>query len=419
MFDIDRFQEIWVTISRNKARSILTGFGVFWGIFMLIVMLGSGQGLQNGIMKNIDGFATNSCFFYTSATGEPYKGFRKGRHWNIRNRDIEAIQQSVPELAHISPMLWGRGGTDNVVYNDKAGSFSVRGLYPSYTEIEQQRIKTGRFVNEVDIRQKRKVCVIGTTVYDEIFSQNEDPIGKYIRVNGIYYQVVGVSSGISQISIGGRSDEAVVIPFTTMQQINNQGDIVHMMGATAKKGVKVEVLEEHIKQVLKSQNKISPTDMQAVGSFNIEKQFLMFDYLFIGISLVIWIVGVGTLLAGVIGVSNIMLVTVKERTKEIGIRRALGAKPLTILRQIMSESFLLTSMAGIMGLCAGVGLLIALDSGLEANAAENNTFFAEPIIPFFVAVSAMVILLVCSLIAGAIPAWRALQIKAIDAIREE
>lgn len=419
MFDFDRFQEIWHTITRNKGRSILTGFGVFWGIFMLIIMLGAGKGLQNGIMQGIDGFATNSCFFYASSTSEAYKGFRKGRNWSIRNRDIEAIKQSVDELGHISPMLWGMRSDNNIVYNDKAGSFSVRGLYPSYQKIERQRVKWGRFINEIDIRQKRKVCVIGTKVYEEVFPLRENPVGAYIRVNGIYYQVVGVSSGVSNISVGGRSDESVVIPFTTMQQINNQGDVIHLMGATAKKGVSAEALENRIKEVLKAQNSISPTDTQAVGSFNIEKQFLMFDYLFLGISVLIWVVGIGTLLAGVIGVSNIMMVTVKERTNEIGIRRALGAKPSTILKQIMSESFLLTGLAGTLGLCAGVGLLVAINTGLENNASDSNVFFSNPIIPFFVAVVAMFVLLVCGLIAGAIPAWRALQIKAIDAIREE
>lgn len=419
MFDFDRFHEIWHTITRNKGRSILTGFGVFWGIFMLVVMLGAGRGLENGIMQGTDGFATNSCFFYSSATSEPYKGFRKGRYWNMRNRDIQAIKQTVAELGHISPMLWGSRTDNNVMYNDKAGSFSVRGLYPSYQQIERQQIRRGRFINEVDIRQKRKVCVIGTKVYEEIFSLKEDPIGAYIKVNGIYYQVVGVSYGVANVSIGGKSDESVIIPFSTMQQINNQGDIVHFMGATAKSGVSAEILENRIKEVLRAQNSIAPTDTQAVGSFNIEKQFMIFHYLFLGISALIWVVGIGTLLAGVIGVSNIMLVTVKERTNEIGIRRALGAKPSTILNQIMAESFLLTGLAGTLGLCAGVGLLIVINSGLEGAASDSNMFFSNPVIPFFTAAMAMAVLLVCGLIAGAIPAWRALQIKAIDAIREE
>ncbi len=419
MFDLDHFQEIWITITRNKSRSVLTGFGIFWGIFMLIIMLGAGKGLQNGMMKGVDGFATNSCFLYSSTTNEAYKGFRKGRRWDIHNKDIEAIKRNVPGLEFISPMLWGARSANNVARNDKAGTFGVRGLQPDYARIEQQRMKFGRFINDVDMRQKRKVCVIGTKVYDELFAKNENPLGEYIRVNGIYYQVVGVASGISRISIGGKSEESVVIPFSTMQQINNQGDIVHFMGASAKKGYSAEDLELDIAKILRSQNDVSPTDTQAVGSFNLEKQFKIFDYLFLGIGILIWIVGIGTLFAGIIGVSNIMLVTVKERTKEIGVRRALGAKPLTILKQIISESLLLTSLSGILGLCFGVAVLGMVNSGLESAPADDNTFFMNPIVPFNVAIVSLIILLFSGIIAGAIPAWRALQIKAIDAIREE
>lgn len=419
MIDIDRFQEIWTTVTRNKLRSTLTGFGVFWGIFMLIIMLGSGQGLRNGVMKGTEGFSTNSCFFYASTTSEAYKGFKKGRSWDMHNRDIVALKETVNGIEHLSPMLWGNRSENNVAYNDKAGTFNVRGLYPIYQKIEEQRFLFGRFINDIDILNKRKVCVIGKRVYEEVFPRAEDPIGKYIRINGIYYQVVGVVSGVANISVGGQSDESVVIPFTTMQQINNQGDVVHFLGATAKKGVSASQLEEDIKQVLKAQNNISPTDNQALGSFNIEKQFLLFHYLFTGINWLIWIVGLGTLFAGIIGVSNIMLVTVKERTKEIGVRRALGAKPVSILQQILSESFLLTGIAGVLGLSASVALLLGINGALENNPPTDNLFFSNPIVPFNVAVAALLLLMGSGLIAGAIPAWRALQIKAIDAIREE
>ncbi len=417
MFDADRFQEIWVTITRNKVRSLLTGFGVFWGIYMLMLMLGAGNGLERGIMKNIDGFATNSCFFGSSNTGEAYKGFKKGRYWNIRNKDIRILKESVEELEYISPILWGARLPNNVARNDNAGSYSVRGLYPNYVKIEQQRMMFGRFINDVDIIQRRKVCVIGTKVYEELFPKKENPIGEYIRVNGIYYQVVGVSSGVSNVSIGGRSDESVVIPFSTMQQINNQGDIVHMVGATAKPGIPVKEMEEKLKQTLKAQNNISPTDQQAIWGFNLEEQFNMFRYLFIGISMLIWIVGSGTLVAGVVGVSNIMLVTVKERTREIGVRRALGATPKTILGQIMSESLLLTSIAGVFGLFCGVLTLYLVDVYWLQNA--EDVFLSDPMVSFGKAIASMVVLLICGLIAGALPASRALKIKAIDAIREE
>ncbi len=422
IFDSDKIHEIWVTITRNKVRSLLTGFGVFWGIFMLIVMLGSGQGLERGILKGLEGFSTNSCFFYSSTTSEPYKGFKKGREWNIHNRDIEAARQNIPEIDVITPIIWGNSSPNNVAYNDRAGTFTVKGLYPEYNKVEQQRMKYGRFINDIDILHKRKVCVIGKNVYDELFKKGEDPVGNYIRVNGIYYQVIGVAGGgASNISIGGRPSEQVVLPFSTMQQINNQGDIVHFVAAVVKKGYEASYIEERIKEIFRAQNNISPTDLQAVGGFNIEKEFKMFSNLFLGINILIWIVGLGTLFAGIVGISNIMLVTVKERTREIGVRRALGAKPKVILNQILSESLLLTSIAGLFGLCFGTFILGIADASINMIAEQQGEapFFSDLVVPFNTAVLSVIILLVSGLAAGIIPAWRALQIKAIDAIREE
>ncbi|MDR2085680.1 MAG: ABC transporter permease [Dysgonamonadaceae bacterium] len=416
MFDLDRLQEIWVTITRNKVRSFLTGFGVFWGIFMLMIMLGAGHGLERGMMKNIDGFATNSCFMGAGSTALPYKGFQKGRNWNIHNRDLDILLRSVPEIECLSPMLFGGRSNNNVVFNDHSGSYNVRGLHANYVAIERQRMLFGRFINEIDILQARKVCVIGTAVYEELFPTKGNPIGKYIRINGIYYQVAGVSSGVSNISIGGRSEESVIIPFTTMQQINNQGDIVHMLAATTHPNQSVKNMEEKMKTTLKANNRIAPEDMQAIWGFNLEEQFNIFKYLFIGIAVVIWVVGSGTLIAGIIGVSNIMMVTVKERTKEIGIRRALGAKPRTIMIQIISETLVLTSIAGLSGLCFGVLCLHLADVWLQK---AEDVFLSEPVISFGTAVTSTLILLICGLFAGSIPASRALRIKAIDAIREE
>ncbi len=420
MFDLDRFQEIWVTITRNKVRSLLTGFGVFWGIFMLVIMLGAGQGLERGIMKQIDGFSTNSCFIWSAQTSEPYKGFKKGRSWDIRNRDILAAKKNIPEIEVITPMIWGNRAPNNVVRNDRAGSYTVRGLYPDYSKVEMQRLKYGRFINDLDVINKRKVCVIGTNVYDELFKRDENPLGHYIRVNGIYYQVIGVATGVSNLNMFGRPSEQVILPFTTLQQIINQGDVVHFVTAVAKKGYEAGFIEERIKEVFRAQNSISPTDLQAVGSFNLAKQFNMFSALFLGIRALIWIVGLGTLFAGVVGVSNIMLVTVRERTREIGVRRALGAKPRIILNQIMMESLVLTTIAGVLGLCLGVGIMAAINAAILSNAPDpGDAFFSDAIVPFSAAVSSMIVLLFCGLVAGAIPAWRALQIKAIDAIREE
>ena len=417
MFDLDRFHEIWVTITRNKVRSLLTGFGVFWGIFMLMIMLGAGTGLQHGMLDQLEGIATNSCFFMTGTTNEPYKGFQRGRQWNMHEKDVDILMQSVTELDCLSPMLFGGSSTNNIVYNENFGTFQIKGTFASYNEIERQNVDYGRFINELDNLEERKICVIGDKVYEELFPTKENPIGKYVRIWGIYFQVVGVVHGTSNFSINGRSAESVFLPFKTLQKVINQGDIVHFLGATAKPNVPASKMEAKIKEILKANNNISPTDEQAIWSINLENQFNVFKYLFLGIAIVIWIVGSGTLIAGIIGVSNIMVVTVKERTKEIGIRRALGAKPRTIIGQIMWESLILTAIAGILGLCFGVLCLYLADTYWLQEA--ENMFISNPIVSFGTAVTSTIILLFFGLIAGSIPAARAMQIKAIDAIQEE
>lgn len=417
MFDLDRFEEIWVTITRNKVRSFLTGFGVFWGIFMLVIMMGSGEGLSRGMMDGIEGIATNSCFMGSNTTSEPYKGFQKGRYWSMHNRDMYILISSVPEIDVLSPILWGNRSDNNVVYEENAGTFGVKGLHSNFNSIEDQMLTHGRFINEIDIKNARKVCVIGAKVYEELFPMRGNPLGKYIRVNGIYYQIIGVAEGNPSINLMGRTSESITIPFTTMQQINNQGDVIHMLAATAKSNIKVSKMEEKIKEILKASNSISPTDNAAIWGFNLQQQFDMFNYLFIGIAFVIWIVGSGTLIAGIVGVSNIMLVTVRERTREIGVRRAIGAKPRSIIGQIMMESLVLTAIAGMMGLCFGVLVLYLADTFWLQN--MENVYLKDPMVSLGTAVTSTIILLICGLIAGMIPAARAMKIKAIDAIREE
>lgn len=417
MFDLDRWTEIWVTITRNKTRSLLTCFGVFWGILMLVILLGSGRGMQNGIMRSVNGFATNSAFFFADRTSESYKGFNKGRQWDMRNRDVESIRREVKELSAISPIIWGNSSDKNIVYGMMSGTFNVKGVHPDYFQIETQKLFHGRLLNEVDERERRKVCLIGTKVKEVLFKE-EDPCGSYIRVNGIYYQVVGVvQQRASGVNIGGRSEECVFLPFSTMQQTLNQGDIIHFLCVAAKPDVQMLPVINKIKSIIKEQNFISPTDPQAVSAINLAAQFETFNNAFLGIDILIWIVGIGTLLAGIIGVSNIMMVTVKERTKEIGVRRALGAKPWNIISQIMSESLLITAMAGLMGLTVGVFLLDMVDQLIGDPVGE--TMLLHPAVSIQVALAATSILLLAGLLAGLIPAWRAMQIKAIDAIREE
>ena len=222
IFDINRWQEIWFTITHNKSRSFLTAFGVFWGMFMLVVMVGAGVALQRGMSANIEGFATNSCFFWTESTTEPFKGFKKGRNWNIVNEDLPILIQKVPELQYMAPVLFGGNSANNTSRKDKSGTFNIKGNYPSYNKIVESKMIFGRYINDIDFAEKRKVCVIGERVYEVLFDKKENPVGKNIKVNGIYFQVVGVARNKSTVNIGGKAEESVILPFSTMQQAFNQ-----------------------------------------------------------------------------------------------------------------------------------------------------------------------------------------------------
>ena len=423
MFDIDRWNEIWNALAKNKIRSLLTAFGVFWGIFMLIVMAGAGKGLENGVSQGIARFATNSAFFWTDRTSEPYKGFKRGRNWNMEAEDLVSLRNNVPEIEYITPKNFGgrNNGGPNVIRGKKNGAFNVKGDYPDYVKIDPCTVLKGRWINEMDIRDKRKVCVIGEKVFEQMFDPKENPLGQYLKISGVYYQVVGLIKPETTIQINGRTEESVSIPFTTMLQTYNMGNQVHFLAITAKKGIPVSVVEEKVKDFIKKKHAIAPTDVTALNSVNIEKEFKQMSGLFLGIQVLTWIVGVGTLLAGVIGVSNIMLVIIKERTKEIGVQRAIGATPRTIISQIMLESVVLTTLAGYIGLSLGVGLLELVSRVLESTAgkSDDRMFFTHPEVSLTVAISALAVLIIAGLFAGMIPATRAIKIKPIDALREE
>ncbi len=421
--DLDRLAEIWNTISRNKLRSLLTAFGVFWGIFMLVILSGVGNGFQEGIMQNVKGVASNTCFFWTNRTGEAYKGFAKGRRWAMKTTDLHFLKEKIPKAKYILPMLSTYSlGTKNVFYGEKSGNYSVSGVYPDYNKVLPYKIVYGRYINQLDIDGRRKVCIIGEKVYEEMVGSGKDPLGKAIKVNGIYYTIIGVLKPLSQVNIGGDENETVTLPFSTMQQAYNMGDKFYSMAIVAENDTPIEKIEENIKSIIKQRYDISPTDNDALWSFNMGREFKVFTYLFLGIQILIWIVGFGTLLAGIVGVSNIMLVTVRERTKEIGIRRAIGAKPKAIISQILAESLLLTSLAGVVGICIGVAILAIVGSLMgtaDSGGSGDGTFFSPPQISFVTALAATIVLIFAGLAAGWIPAKRALQIKAIDAIREE
>lgn len=418
LFDKDRWIEIWVTITRNKVRSLLTCFGVFWGILMLIILLGAGTGLKNAVLGETEGFTTNSFFCFSDCTSLPYKGFNKGRTWNLRNRDVENIRREVEGIDQIAPMIFGASGDKNVVNGQKSGTYHVKGITPAYFGIESLNVLFGRKLNQIDERERRKVCVIGEDVNKALF-QNGNPCGKYVRVNGLYYQVVGVvKAKSSNISINGRAAESVFIPFSTLQQSMHLGDEIFLIAASVFPGYDVNGVIEHAKQIIFQQNQIAPDDPQALMVINFAEMFATFFNLFLGIDILVWIVGLGTLLAGIIGVSNIMMVTVKERTKEIGVRRALGAKPFDIISQVMSESLMLTAMAGLLGLSCGV-FLLDLANRLLLAMPSDDIIMKDPSVNIQIAIAATVVLLVSGLMAGLIPAWRAMQIKAIDALRDE
>ncbi|MCE1198137.1 MAG: ABC transporter permease [Marinilabiliales bacterium] len=422
MFDLDRWNEIWHALAKNKVRSLLTAFGVFWGIFMLIIMAGASNGLKNGIVEGVAKFATNSCFMWSNQTSEPYKGFKRGRYWNMDSDDLTYVLNNVPEIEYLSPKNFGSrmNGGPNTIRGFKNGSYNVKGDYPEYVKIDPYTVLMGRWINEMDILEKRKVCVIGQKVFEQMFDAKENPLGEYLKISGVYYQVVGVIKPETQININGRAEESIFLPFTTMQQTYNMGNMVHFLAITAKKGVPVSVVEEKVKALIKSRHSIAPTDTQALNSVNIEQQFQQISGLFLAIGMLTWIVGIGTLMAGVIGVSNIMLVIVKERTKEIGVQRALGASPRTIITQIMLESVSLTIVAGYTGLSLGVGLLELVNKILESRPATGDrAFFTHPEVSITVALASLLVLVLAGLFAGSIPAKRALLIKPIEALREE
>lgn len=414
MFDSERWNEIWMTLRRNKLRSGLTMFGVFWGIFMLVVMLGMGRGLNNGVMGGFEGWATNSCFMWTQTTSLPYAGFKRGRSFDFDNSDIDALRK-VEGVDKVAPrlQLGGWRGSNNVSYKGRNAAFNVNGDMPEVMDFQAANIPMGRFINRKDVLEARKVCVIGPKVAETLF-RSENPIGKFIRIQGVYFQVVGkhVPKATAEMDEGDQS--TIYIPFTTFQRAFNSMNMVHWFSISAKPGISVADVQQRAKAMMAKRHKVDPKDPLAFGGFNMQEMFQQMNMLFVAISGLSWFVGVLTLLAGVIGISNIMLVIVKERTKEIGIRRSIGARPGNITAQIMLESLTLTFIAGWFGLVAGVATL----EGINALQIDSG-FFKQPEVDLSVALTALAVLIISGLFAGWVPARRALGIKPVDALRAE
>lgn len=407
-FDIDSFRETADSLTRNRRRTILTGFGVFWGLFMLLFMIGGGQGLKGLLQENFGGFASNTMVLISSNTSKPYKGLPEGRYWNFTRTDIDRLKQMVPELDVVSPMISGWGNT--VEYGEHSTSAALRGVNADYCKIEQPKIRYGRYLNETDIQLERKVCVIGKRIYQNLFPEGGDPCGKFVKVGDLYFKIIGVDFNSSIVSINSNASYSLMIPASLASTIYNRGNIVDIICITAKGGIHTSVLEPRIRSIMARQHSFDPDDLEAMQILNTEEIFMIVDNLFRGLNFLIWLVGLGTLLAGCIGVSNIMMVTVKERTIEIGIRRAIGAMPGEILTQIITESVALTLAAGSAGIVFAVFLL---------NIFEKVSTDATFQISFNTAVLAAALLALLGALAGLAPALRAMAVKPVDAMRDE
>jgi putative ABC transport system permease protein len=407
-FDRDSFKEILDTLLRNKSRTLLTGFGIFWGLFMLLAMLGGGQGLKSMLSANFEGFATNTVILVENTTTKPWKGLKEGRHWTLSYKDVDRLRMLMPELETVTPVVsrWGQ----TVLYEKKTASCTIKGVRADYQSIETPVLRYGRYLNDIDLGQERKVCLIGRRIYESLFPLGGDPCGTYIQAGSTYFQIVGVDFSAGNMSVNGRSDETVTIPLTVAQKLFHRGNDVDLICLTGKSGVKMSGLNARIRSIIAREHLFNPDDEQALLQINTEQLFSMVDNLFRGLNFLILLVGLGTLLAGAIGVSNIMMVTVRERTTEIGIRRAIGATPRDILGQIMLESMTLTLVAGLFGIVFSVLALAGADA-LKPDAGFQ--------IGFWTAVGAAALLAALGVLAGLAPALRAMAVKPVDAMRDE
>ncbi len=411
--DFDSFSEILNVLTRNKSRTFLTGFGVFWGVFMLVGLVGGGDGLKEILNNNLAGFATNSAVVWAQPTTKPYHGFRKGRQWTLNYDDIKRLRAHVPELDVITPTIsrWGA----NATHDDRSASGIIKGVLPEMQKVSEPKMMYGRYINQMDVNQGRKVCVIGKQVYKSLFPNGGDPCGDVIRIDSVYFSVVGVNYSDGNMNVNGNDQQAVFMPLSLVQQIYNRGHSVDIICVTGKPGVVMSDITDKIRHVIAKAHDVAPDDEKGVMVFNTEMMFSMVDNMFRGINMLIWLVGIGTLLAGAIGVSNIMMVTVRERTVEIGIRRAIGATPRNILSQIIQESILLTSIAGM----SGILFVVLVLQGLEMANTTDGVAAAHFQISFWTAIGAVLLLSVLGVLAGLAPALRAMSIKPVDAMRDE
>jgi putative ABC transport system permease protein len=394
--------------------------GVGWGMFLYVSLLGAAKGMENGFDKVFSGFATNSIFLWAQNTNIPYEGFPKGRKVDLTLPDIQMLKNKISEIDYISPQN-ARGsftGTAGEIMsrNGKNGTYSLTGDYPVGNKISEKKLIFGRYINDADVSGNKNVAVIGEEVYKNFFDskKNENPIGKSINVKGLFFNVIGVF----RVKKGGgfENDQTIFIPLSTYTKMYNAGDKIDMFAIVSKPNANVNEVEEKVKLALKAKNKVSPEDTNAFGSFNLGKEFKKLTGFLTGMQLLTIIVGSLTILAGVIAISNILLITVKERTKEIGIRRALGAKPAEVRNQILLESVVITLSSGLLGFMSGIFVLIILNM-LTQN--QDAFPFYNPTVNYLNVFGAMAVMVILGLLIGMIPAQRAVKIRPIEALRTE
>ncbi len=420
MFDFDDLHEIWSTIKKNKLRTFLTGFAISWGIFMLIVLLASGNGLRNGIAYNFRYMADNTVFCNSRYTTKPYKGYLPNRRILFTEKDLLAIKRDHPEVDLISATNYR---SDTITYNKEFLVGDIQAVHADYASILYTPIQSGRFINELDIMGKRKVIVLPPQMVKILFRDSVKPIGQFVKLGNLMFHVVGITEEQNT-----SDTPPAFIPFTTGQSLYEGGYRIQRFTFTLK-GINTEAasedFEERFRERMARRHQFDPTDMNAISMYNSGNEFRMWQGMNNGIALFIWIIGIGTLMAGIVGVSNIMLITVRERTKEFGIRKAIGAKPSSILQLIIVESVLVTAIFGYIGMVTGIGLTELINYGMEMAGVnsgagmEDNTVFHNPTVDLWTAVAATVVLVIAGVLAGYFPARKAVKISAVEAMRME
>jgi putative ABC transport system permease protein len=419
-FDTEKWQEIFKTLSQHKLRTSLTAFGVFWGIFMLTVLLGAGKGLENGARESFPRISNTIFIWPQGPTQVPYQGMPVGRQIVLEVGDVEAIAKNVSSVSVIkgqnSVGVWG-GGAPYTVYKSRNGAFSVQGGFERIEDVAALRVIEGRSINGFDEQQRRKVALIGRRVRDQLFTKGEQVVGSNITINGISFTVAGVYQSL-QRGNEQQEEERIYLPNDTLRYAFNQVGWVGNFVVIPKPGLQAHIAEEEVKKFLAQRKKVSPDDRGVFGSFNLQEQYEKVMGLFVGMKVFSWVVAVGTIFAGAVGVGNIMLIVVKERSREIGLRKALGATPASIVGMIMQESLFITSIAGYSGLVMGALVLEGVARLLDASGGANG-FLSHPEVDFKTAIVALVVLVVAGVLASLLPAAKAAAVDPIIALQDE